>query len=79
MRREEGISVELRRRGIAASTLREALGPWILAEPERLVRALASAPATLDAVLAIKGEATAYVKLKRELDAAMSDGGIDEA
>ena len=75
MNRREGISAELKHRGVAASTIREALAPWILSEPERIMRLLAAAPSTLDALVAIQADAKAFVCIKRELDQAMADAG----
>lgn len=78
MNRKEGISEELRRHAVAASTIREALGPWILSEPERVVRLLAAAPSNIEALVAIQADAKAYIKLKRQLDDAIGAGTPDE-
>jgi hypothetical protein len=78
MKRSEGISFELKHRGVAASTIREALGPWILSEPERLVRTIAAAPSTLEGLVAVQADAKAFVKLKRELDNAIGIAEEDE-
>jgi hypothetical protein len=71
------ISTELRRAGIAASTLRDALGNFIKQEPERIIAALALSSANIDDLLKIKADAIAYHQLKRQLDLAMQQGGID--
>ena len=73
----EGIGVALRRRGVAASTLREALGDYVLGEPEKIVRKLAAAPSTLEGLIAVQADAKAFTALKRELDFAMQQGNID--
>ena len=69
------ISEELRRRGVAASTIREALGDWHGREGERIIIALAKSPATLEALLGIQAEAKAYYRLNKELELAMNQGG----
>ena len=71
------ISEELRRRGVAASTIREALGDWHTREAERIIVALAKTPATLEALLTIQAEAKAYYRLEKELQSAMNNGQID--
>lgn len=75
MQRE--ISDELRRSGVAASTIREALGAWIESETKRILTSLAQAPATLEALLTIKADAVALTKITRELDLAMNRGGVE--
>lgn len=74
----EGISDELRRKGVAASTIREALGDWRTQEMLRIIAKLAKGPATLEALLEVKSEASAYHKLTSELETAMSNGGIEQ-
>jgi len=71
------ISEELRRRGVAASTIREALGDWHTREAERIIVALAKAPATVEALLTIQAEAKAYYRLDKELSSAMNSGNVD--
>ena len=73
----EGISEELRRKGVAASTIREALGDWHGREGERIIIALAKAPATLEALLGIQAEAKAFYRLDKELTSAMNSGRED--
>jgi hypothetical protein len=74
----EGISEELRARGVAASTIREALGDWHKRESERIIIALAKAPATLEALLTIQAEAKAYYRLDKELISAMNNGRVED-
>ena len=71
------ISEELRRKGVAASTIREALGGWHEREGERIIIALAKSPATLEALLGIQAEAKAFYKLKKELESAMHNGQVE--
>ena len=73
----EGIGEELRRKGVAASTIREALGDWHGREGERIIIALAKAPATLEALLGIQAEAKAFYRLDKELTSAMNSGRED--
>ena len=70
------ISAELRRAGVAASTIRDALRPWIEQERDRIIAELASAPATIEALLKIKADAMGYFQLKRQLEMAMNQAGI---
>lgn len=69
------ISAELRRAGIAANTIRDALRPWIEQERDRIIAALASASASHEELLKIKADATAYFHLKRQLELSMSHAG----
>lgn len=71
------ITDELRRKGVAASTIREALGDWHTREAERIIIALAKASATLEALLTIQAEAKAYYRLDKELTSAMNQGTED--
>lgn len=68
------ISEELRQKGVAASTIREALGDWHTREGERIIAAIAKSPATLEALLAVQAEAKAYYRLNKELESAMNRG-----
>lgn len=70
------ISSELRRAGVAASTIREALGSWIQSERDRIIAALAASDADLETLLKIKCDATALFQLKRQLDTAMGQAQI---
>lgn len=73
----EGISEELRRKGVAASTIREALGDWRQLEMLRIIAKLAKSPATLEALLEVKSEAQSFHRLTHELEQAMTNGGIE--
>lgn len=73
---QQEISYELRRAGIAASTIREALGPWIIIECDRIIAALATSSADIEALLRIKSDATALFQLKRQLELAMGQAEI---
>lgn len=75
----EGISDELRRKGVAASTIRDALGDYRQLEMLRIIAKLAKAPATLEALLEIKSEARSFYILTHELEQAMTNGGLDIA
>lgn len=77
MAKGESISGELRRRGIAASTIREGLSDWIVAERDRIVSKLATA-ATQSDLVAVQVDAKAYQKLRNELERAMSQGSLDD-
>jgi hypothetical protein len=70
------ISTELRRAGVAASTIREALHGWIESERDRIIATLAASPSTLDALLKIQVDASALFHLKRQLETAMGQAGI---
>ena len=74
----EGISDELRRKGVAASTIREALGDWHSREGERIIIALAKSDSTLETLLGIQAEAKAYYRLKKELESAMNNGQVED-
>jgi len=68
------ITAELRRRGVAASTIREALGQWVINETDRIIKALAvAAPSHID-LLAIQADAKALFKLTTQLELAMKRG-----
>lgn len=73
----EGISEELRRKGVAASTIREALGEWREQEILRLIASMAKAPSTLEGLLQVQAEAKAFYKLTKELENAMNRGQIE--
>lgn len=73
----EGIGEELRRKGVAASTIREALGGWREQEILRIIAKLAKSEATLASLLEVKSEAQAFVRLAHELENAMRNGGIE--
>ena len=77
MARDTSISDELRARGVAASTIRNALGPWIVDETDRLIKAMAVCPPSHVDLLAIQADAKALHKLKSQLEAAMNRGGIE--
>lgn len=77
MAKGESLDGELRRRGIAASTIREALGDWIVSERDRIVSKLATA-ATQSDLIAVQVDARAYQKLRNELERAMSQGNLDD-
>lgn len=70
------ISDELRRAGVAASTIRQALGPWIASERDRIIAELVNAPATMEALLKIKADAGGYAAIKRQLETAMINAGV---
>lgn len=70
------ISVELRRKGVAAETIRFALAEWIDAERDRLIAGLAQSSCELAELLKLKADATALFKIKRELELAMGQAGI---
>jgi hypothetical protein len=71
------ISTELRRAGVAASTIRDALGDFVAREPERIIAALALSEGSYAELLKIKADATAFHQLKRQLDMAMQRGEVD--
>jgi len=71
------ITAELRRRGVAASTIRDALGQWIVSETDRIIRALAAAPPSHIDLLAIQADAKALHKLTSQLELAMKRGDIN--
>ena len=74
----EDISSELRRRGVAASTIRDALGSWVITETDRIIKALAVAtPSHID-LLAIQADAKALFKLTSQLELAMKRGNASE-
>lgn len=73
----EGISDELRRKGVAASTIREALGGWREQEMLRIIAKLAKGAATMEALLEVQSEAKAFHRLTHELESAMNQGGIE--
>ena len=73
--RDASISDELRRKAVAASTIREALGSWIVAETERIISMLAVAPPSHVDLLGIQADAKALHKLKKQLELAMQRGG----
>lgn len=75
---EKTISLELRRRGVAASTMREALGEWFEAEKRRIIAQLAVCEPELTRLLQLKADATALHKLDKELQSAVSMGTDDE-
>ena len=75
MLRDTSISEELKRAGVAASTIRQALGPWIVSETERIIKQLAVTPPTLPDLLALQGDAKALFKVKTQLETAMQRGG----
>jgi hypothetical protein len=62
---------------VAASTIRNALGPWIVDETDRLIKAMAVCPPSHVDLLAIQADAKALHKLKSQLEAAMNRGGIE--
>lgn len=77
MQPQEPISEELRRRGVAASTIREALGGWVIAETDRIIKTLATtAPNHVD-LLAIQADAKALFKLTSQLELAMRRGNSE--
>ncbi len=63
---------ELKRRGVAAGTIKEALGPWREQEMLRIISGLAKGPATLESLLEWKAAATAFYRLTKELEQAMN-------
>ncbi len=73
-----GVTESLRTKGVAASTIRQALGEWILETPNRLIAALAKCPSTLDDLINIQADAKAYYQLRKELERAMNQGGVEE-
>jgi len=78
MERQEDIASELRRRGVAASTIRDALGSWVITETDRIIKALAVAtPSHID-LLAIQADAKALFKLTSQLELAMKRGNASE-
>lgn len=64
----------LRRAGIAASSIREAIGPFIVSETERIIAALAVGSSGHMDLLAIQADAKALFRLKKQLEAAMTRG-----
>ena len=71
------LSDELRRKGVAASTIREALGDWHTRELERIIVMLAKATPTFEVLLSIQAEAKAYYRLDKELSSAMNNGNMN--
>jgi hypothetical protein len=71
------ITSELRRRGVAASTIRDALGQWVIAETDRIIKALATAPPSHIDLLAVQADAKALFKLTTQLELAMKRGDVD--
>lgn len=69
---EDALSDALIRKGVAASTIREALGDWIEVESLRIIAALAAAPATLEALVGVQADAKAYHKLRTQLELTMN-------
>ncbi len=78
MAQGETISGELRRRGIAASTIREALADFMVTERDRIVAKLATSGVSLDELIGAQVDARAYMKLRNELERAMSQGNVDD-
>jgi len=74
MKEEEGLAPELVRAGVAAETIRKALGPYREKEMLRIIAALAKAPATMEALLEIKADATSFYKLTKELETVINRG-----
>ncbi len=70
------VGAELRRAGVAANTIRDALKPWIEQERDRIIASLAASPADLDSLIKIKCDATALFQLKRQLEVAMGNAQI---
>ncbi len=73
----QGISEELRRKGVAASTIRDALGGWRENEMLRIIASMAKAPSTLEALVAIQADAKSFYRLTKELELAMNQGDIE--
>ena len=73
----EGPSLELRKRGIAAETIKSALIPWANEMSESIIARLAKSPSTLDELIAIQVDAKMLYKLKKEIDLAISGGSTD--
>lgn len=74
---EDGLGEELRRKGVAASTIRDALGEWRGREMLRVIAKLATGASTMESLLEVQSEAKAFVKLTKELETAMGNGGIE--
>lgn len=72
------ISDELRRKGVAAATIREALGGWREQEMLRLIAALAKSPSTLEALVTVQADAKSFYRLTKELELSMAHGIDDE-
>jgi SOS response regulatory protein OraA/RecX len=62
------ISEALRRKGVAAETITEALGDTLDKERKRIIAALAQCPTDLDRLIQIKVDAMAVYKLSKELE-----------
>ena len=73
------ISEELRRKGVAAATIREALGEWREKEMLRIIAKLSMSVPTMENLLEVQSEAKAFHRLTHELENAMSNGGIGES
>ena len=69
---------ELRRKGVAAGTIRDALGDWHSREAERLIAAIAKAPSDLPTLLGLQAEVKAYYRLDKELVGAMNRGIVED-
>lgn len=78
MAQGESLSGEMRRRGIAASTIREALGDWIVTERDRIVSKLATVGVSMEDLIGIQVDARAYMKLRNELERAMSQVNLGD-
>jgi hypothetical protein len=75
---EKDITAELRRRGIAASTIRDALGQWIISETDRIIKALATVEPSHINLLSVQADAKALFKLTTQLELAMKRGDVSE-
>ncbi len=73
----ESISGELRRKSIAASTIREALADFVVEERDRIVSKLAAAATTAE-LITVQVDARAYMKLRNELERAISRGNPED-
>jgi hypothetical protein len=70
------ISEELKRRGVAASTIKEALGDYVTTEPLRIINKMCLAASYVE-LQNVQADAKAYNVLRKELDAAISAASID--
>ncbi len=78
VQRHNLVSEELRRAGVAASTIREALSDWFKQEEKRIIAELAQCPATLEAMLKVKASAIAFHSLDNQLAIAAGLAGEDK-
>lgn len=66
--------MELRRKGVAAETIKSTLVPWVNEMTESIIARLAKAECKLDELLSIQVDARMVYKLKKEIDGAINNG-----